>query len=523
MKVKLYILTVLLSIAAATGYGSEKQSVVAPGAQVIKLAGGFSFTEGPASDAAGNIFFTDIHNNRIHKWSLDGKLTIFRENSGGANGLFFDKSGNLLVSEGGGRRLVSINPQGKVEVLAEEYRGKKFNSLNDLWIDSKGGIYFTDPRYGRRDDMQQGGEHVYYLSPDGKEIKRVIDDMVRPNGVIGTPDGKILYVTDHGGSKTFRYTINENGTLSNKKLFAPEGSDGMTIDNQGNVYLTRGGVAVYNKKGEKIEVIKVPEGPANVCFGGKDKSTLFITARTSLYSVRMGVTGVEQEQAVTELGFEQDIIHTDAGELKIIFIGHGTLMLEFNGKLIHVDPVSREADYAKFAKADLILITHGHGDHLDPKAINLLRKEGTKIVLTKACAGRVAGGIVMQNGDERDIQGLKIEAVPAYNIVHKRSNGMAFHPKGEGNGYVITLGDKRVYVAGDTENIPEMKRLKKIDIAFLPMNLPYTMTPEMAADAAKTLKPKIVYPYHYGQTDPNKLVNLLKDSKAIEVRIRKMR
>jgi len=523
MNRKLFSLTAFMLVAAATGYGGEKQSVVALGAQVIKLAGGFSFTEGPACDAAGNIFFTDIPNNRIHKWSLDGKLSVFRENSGGANGLFFDKTGNLLACEGGGRRLVSINPRGNVEALAEKYRGKPFNSLNDLWIDPKGGIYFTDPRYGSRDNMQQGGEHVYYLTPDRKEIKRVIDDMVRPNGIIGTPDGKILYVTDNGGGKTFVYTINKDGTLSNKKLFAPEGSDGMTIDNQGNVYLTTRGVAVYNKKGEKIEVIKVPEGPANVCFGGKDNSTLFITARTSLYSVRMRVSGAEQQQSITELGFEQDIFQTSAGELKIILIGHGTLMFDFNGKLIHVDPVSREADYTKFTKADLILITHGHGDHLDPKAINILRKEGTKIILTKACAERVAGGIVMQNGDERNVQGLKIEAVPAYNIVNKRSNGMAFHPKGEGNGYVITFGDKRVYVAGDTENIPEMKRLEGIDIVFLPMNLPYTMTPEMAADAAKAFKPKIVYPYHYGQTDPNKLVNLLKDSKDIKVRIRKMR
>ena len=523
MNIKWYGLTAILLAAAVTGYCGERQSVVAPGAQVIKLAGGFSFTEGPASDTAGNIFFTDIPNNRIHKWSLDGKLTIFRKNSGGANGLFFDKSGNLLACEGGGRRLVSINPQGKVEVLAEEYRGKQFNSLNDLWIDPKGGIYFTDPRYGPRDDMQQGGEHVYYLSPGRNKLIRVIDDMVRPNGVIGTPDGKILYVTDHGGGKTFAYTINKDGTLTNKKLFAPEGSDGMTIDNQGNVYLTRGGVSVYNKNGEKVEVIKVPEGPANVCFGGKDKSTLFITARTSLYSVRMRVSGAEQQQSVTELGLEQDIFHTGAGELKITFIGHGTLMFNFNGKFIHVDPVSREADYTKLPKADFILITHEHGDHLDPKAINIIRKEETTIVLTKACAERVTGGIVMQNGDVRNIQGMKIEAVPAYNIVHKRSSGMPFHPKGEGNGYVITLGDKRVYVAGDTENIPEMKRVKNIDIAFLPMNLPYTMTPEMAADAAKAFKPKILYPYHYGQTDPNKLVNLLKDSKAIEVRIRKMR
>jgi L-ascorbate metabolism protein UlaG (beta-lactamase superfamily) len=198
-------------------------------------------------------------------------------------------------------------------------------------------------------------------------------------------------------------------------------------------------------------------------------------------------------------------------------------MFDFKGKCIHVDPVSREADYTKMPKADFILITHEHGDHLDPKAIKIIRKEGTKIVLTKICAERVDGGIIMQNGVERNIEGLKIEAVPAYNIVHKRSNGRPFHPKGEGNGYVITLGDRRVYVAGDTENVPEMRRLKDIDIAFLPMNLPYTMTPEMVADAAKAFKPKILYPYHFGQTDTSKLVDLLKDSKTIEVRIRKMR
>ncbi len=522
MKTKLFVLTALLLLASTAGYSSAKESVVATGAKVEKLAGGFRFTEGPASDTAGNIFFTDIPNNRIHKWSLDGELSTFRENSGGANGLFFDTKGNLLACEGGGRRLVSINPQGRVKVLADEYQGKKFNSLNDLWIDPKGGTYFTDPRYGRRDNMEQG-EHVYYLSPDGKEIKRVIDDMVRPNGLIGTSNGKILYVTDAGGGKTYSYSINSDGTLSNKRLFAPQGSDGMTIDNQGNVYLTRGAVAVYNKKGEKIEEIEVPEGPANVCFGGSDKKTLFVTARTSLYSVRMRVSGVGLKQTGTYLGFEQDVIQTSAGELKILFIGHGTLMFDFNGKIIHVDPVSREADYTKMPKADFILITHEHGDHLDTKAIKIIRKEETKIVLTEICSERVTGGIVMQNGDMQNVLGMKIEAVPAYNIVHKRSSGTPFHPKGHGNGYVITFGDKRVYVAGDTENIPEMKRLKNIDIAFLPMNLPYTMTPEMVVDAAMAFKPKILYPYHYGQTDPEKLVNLLKDSKDTEVRVRKMR
>jgi gluconolactonase len=293
-----------LLLAAAVVGGEEKDlhglSVVAPGAQVKKLTGGFSFTEGPAADADGNIFFSDIPNNRIHKWSLDGKFSTFRENSGGANGLFFDKNGNLLACEGGGRRLVSIDPNGNVTVLADKYQDKPFNSLNDLWPDPKGGIYFTDPRYGSRNDMQQDGENVYYLSPDSprgeatgrKKVIRVIDDMVRPNGVIGTPDGKLLYVADHGAGMTFVYNINDDGTLSNKKFFAPKGSDGMTIDNKGNIYLTTSVVEVYSSKGEKIETITVPEIPANVCFGGREKKTLFITAQTSLYSLQMTVNGV---------------------------------------------------------------------------------------------------------------------------------------------------------------------------------------------------------------------------------------
>jgi gluconolactonase len=297
MKMRCYVSMVLLITVLAVCCNGAQPSVVADGAKVEKLASGFKFTEGPAADSKGNIFFTDIPNNRIHKWSLDGKplggkLSTFRENSGGANGLYFDKKGNLLACEGGGRRLVSIDPKGNVTVLADKYQNKKFNSLNDLWIDPKGGVYFTDPRYGRRDNLDQDGEHVYYLASDRKSIVRVIDDMVRPNGIIGTRNGKRLYVTDHGGKKTFVYRINKDGTLSKKKLFAPEGSDGMTIDNEGNIYLTTNAVVVYNKKGEKIETIKVPEGPANVTFGGKDKKTLFITARTSLYSVRMRVKGI---------------------------------------------------------------------------------------------------------------------------------------------------------------------------------------------------------------------------------------
>ncbi len=290
MSKKWYCLAILLLTTISSG--AEKASVVAAGAKVEKLAGGFKFTEGPAADARGNVFFTDIPNNRIHKWSLDGKLTTFRENSGGANGLYFDRKGNLLACEGGGRRLVSISRRGDVKVLADKYRDKKFNSLNDLWIGPRGGIYFTDPRYGRRDDMEQDGEHVYYLGPLRERLIRVIDDMVRPNGIIGTRNGSKLYVTDHGGKKTFVYRVNPDGTLSNKTLFAPEGSDGMTIDNEGNVYLTTNVVAVYNQDGKKIEEIAVPEQPSNVTFGGRDKRTLFITARTSLYAVRTRVKGL---------------------------------------------------------------------------------------------------------------------------------------------------------------------------------------------------------------------------------------
>ncbi|HEY45954.1 MAG TPA: MBL fold metallo-hydrolase [Anaerolineae bacterium] len=220
--------------------------------------------------------------------------------------------------------------------------------------------------------------------------------------------------------------------------------------------------------------------------------------------------------------YETDVIPTSAGDLKITFLGHGTLMLNFNGKMIHVDPFSRVADYSKLPKADLVLITHEHRDHLDLDALAFVRMEETEVILTETCAKQVEGGIVMRNGDVHTTMGVTIEAVPAYNIVHKRENGEPFHPKGVGNGYIMTYGDKRVYVAGDTENIPEMGGLQDIDIAFLPMNLPYTMTPEMVADAAMTIRPKILYPYHYSDTDTSKIVELLSEQPGIEVRVRRM-
>jgi len=220
--------------------------------------------------------------------------------------------------------------------------------------------------------------------------------------------------------------------------------------------------------------------------------------------------------------FQSDIIKTGARELKITFIGHGTLMFTFGGKVIHVDPVGQYDDYGKLPKADLILITHEHRDHLDLKAVERLRKPGTQVVLTQAAAGQMSGGLPMANGEVKTVAGLTIEAVPAYNLVHKRESGEPFHPKGPGNGYVITFGDKRVYVAGDTENTPEMKALKDVYIAFLPMNQPYTMTPEQVADAARAFRPQILYPYHTGETDTRRLVELLKGS-GIDVRIRDLK
>ncbi len=267
------------------------EELVAPGAKVERLADGFAFTEGPACDAEGNVYFSDIPNERIHKWSLDGKLTTFRENTGRANGLYFDRSGNLLACEGGTRRLTSISPDGKATVLADSFQGKKLNSPNDLWIEPRGGVYFTDPRYGGQEGLEQDGFHVYYLPPDRKPLVRVLDDLVKPNGVVGTADGKLLYVADAGDNKTYVYHIRPDGSLTGRRLVAPVGSDGMTLDEKGNLYLTRGVVHVYSPEGKKLAAIDVPEAPANVCFGGKDRRTLFITARKGLYSIRMKVRG----------------------------------------------------------------------------------------------------------------------------------------------------------------------------------------------------------------------------------------
>ncbi len=220
--------------------------------------------------------------------------------------------------------------------------------------------------------------------------------------------------------------------------------------------------------------------------------------------------------------FEQDVIPTSAGALEITFLGHASLVMTFGGKVVQVDPYGDVADYGALPKADLVLVTHEHSDHLDPKALKAILKPGTVIVASRSCASSLPGAVIMANGDRKTELGLVLEAVPAYNIVHKRPGDGPYHPRGAGNGYVVTFGDKKVYIAGDTENTPEMKALKGIDVAFLPMNLPYTMTPDQVADAARAFRPRILYPYHFGDTDTSRLVKLLQGEKEIEVRIRRM-
>ena len=220
--------------------------------------------------------------------------------------------------------------------------------------------------------------------------------------------------------------------------------------------------------------------------------------------------------------FQKDTIKTSKGPLVITFVGHASLVFEWNGEVIHLDPSSREADYSKLPKATKIFVTHQHSDHCDPASLKAITTDKTKTFMSAMAHEKWGQGMVLHNDHQLDIDGLKIEVLPAYNLVHVRDNGKPFHPKGEGNSYILTLGDKRIYIGGDTENTPEMKAMKNIDIAFLPMNLPYTMTPEMVADAAKAFNPKVLYPYHYGQTDLNHFLDLMKDEKKVEVRIRRM-
>lgn len=275
---------------------AAEASVVAPGAKLEKLAGGFEFTEGPTSDKDGNVFFTDQPNDRIMKWGVDGRLTTFLQPAGRANGMYFEPGGNLLACADEKTELWSIAPDGTHTVLAKQFEGKALNGPNDVWERPDGGIYFTDPFYKRSwwtySQPPQDAQQVYFLSPDRKTLRRVTSDFVQPNGIIGTPDGKTLFVADIRAGKTYAFDIQPDGTLSNKRLRAEAGSDGMTLDAEGHLYLTGKGVSVFDAAGRKVEQIDVPEAwTANVSFGGKDHRTLFITASKGLYAMAMRVKG----------------------------------------------------------------------------------------------------------------------------------------------------------------------------------------------------------------------------------------
>ena len=285
-------------VAADTGMQPATSSIIAPGATLQLVSSQFIFTEGPAANKKGDVFFTDRPNNKIWKYSIDGKLSVFLDNTGRSNGMYFDKKGNLISCADEKNELWSITPSGKITVLLKDFQGHKLNGPNDLWIDSKGGIYFTDPYYQRpyweRKTPDIKGQHVYYLAKGSSEAITVDENLLQPNGIIGTRDGKYLYVADIRDKKTYRYIINADGSLKDRQLFADQGSDGMSIDNKGNIYLCGNGVTVYNAEGKKIEQIPVPsKWTTNVCFAGKKKDVLFITASESVYTLQMEVKGGE--------------------------------------------------------------------------------------------------------------------------------------------------------------------------------------------------------------------------------------
>jgi gluconolactonase len=297
MKMNNLLITLpLLYIGLAFVQKKGMDEIIRHGTKLEKLADGFLFTEGPAADAKGNVYFTDQPNDRIMIWSLSGKLSTFMQPCGRSNGLSFDKDGNLWACADQKNELWCIAADKKVTVIPSKYQDKPLNGPNDLWNTPNGGVYFTDPYYKRtwwdHDTMPQTCQAVYYLAPDHKTITMLIDDLVQPNGIVGTPDGKSLFVADIGGNKTWKYSINKDGTLCNKKLFCEMGSDGMTIDVTGNIYLTGKGVSIFDKNGIFISNIPVPENwTANVCFGGEDMKSLFITASKSIYRIRTLIKG----------------------------------------------------------------------------------------------------------------------------------------------------------------------------------------------------------------------------------------
>lgn len=294
-KILLIVLTLCCSLTLFSRDTKPVKSLVAKGATITKAGGGYTFTEGPSASPDGRVFFTDQPNDKIEIWNENGSITNFVSESERANGTKFNKKGELVTCSDLHNRLVVFGMKGQHQTITENFDGFALNGPNDLWIAPDGGIYFSDPFYarpywepGHKEAQKVRG--VYYRNPSGKII-RVIDDYKQPNGLVGTPDGKILYVSDINSGKIWKYNINNDGTLRNKTLFAPEGSDGMTIDNHGNVYLTNKNVSVYNNKGENIARLEVPEQPSNLCFGGKKKNILFITARTSVYTLKMNVKG----------------------------------------------------------------------------------------------------------------------------------------------------------------------------------------------------------------------------------------
>lgn len=275
---------------------AQDSPVIADGAKLTLVSDQFSFTEGPATDKEGNVFFTDQPNNNIWEYRADGKLSLFMDSTGRSNGMYFDNKGNLITCADEHDQLWSISPAKKVTVLVKDFEGNRLNGPNDCWVDSKGGIYFTDPYYQRsywkrtHPDIKQ--QRVYYLSPDHKHVSIVVNDLDKPNGLIGTPDGQNLYIADIGAGRTYSYDINNNGHLFGKSLFTNMGSDGMTIDDQGNVYLCGNGVTVFDPNGNEIEHIDVPQKwTANVTFGGPEMRTLFITASKAVYTLKMKVKG----------------------------------------------------------------------------------------------------------------------------------------------------------------------------------------------------------------------------------------
>lgn len=272
-------------------------SLVAPGATLQKLAGGFEFTEGATCAPSGDVFFVDQPNNRIHRWDVEkGELSTFMEPAGRANGMCFDAEGTLFACADETNALWAISPDKQIRVLVHEFEGKLINSPNDVWVHPDGSLYFTDPFYKRawwtHTAPTQDGENVYRLSPDRKTLQRVASDLVKPNGIAGTPDGKHLFVADIGARKIYRYDLQPDGTLAGKRLFCEALSDGMTLDTEGNLYTTSNGVLIFDKTGKHVQTIEVPENwTANVCFGGKDRQTLFVTASKGLYSIRMKTKG----------------------------------------------------------------------------------------------------------------------------------------------------------------------------------------------------------------------------------------